>query len=480
MRIRNRISGVPLEAKVSFAYLVCNIIQKSITFLTLPLFTRILTTTQYGQYSIYTSWSAIITIFVTLNLPQGTFGRAMVKYEGDRDGYISVAQTVCTILGLIFLALYFPLSSRLTKLFELPSAIICVMIAEMVFAASIQFWFGKNRYEYKYKNVVILTIIMALISPICGVLLVLYSDEKGYARIVGYAAVTITFGLVIYIRNYIKGKKVYQREYLHYIISLNIPLIVYYLSQAVFGQSDRLMINHYCGTDKAGIYGVAQQLALVLNFVLTSINGAYAPWMYQTIKEKKYKDNIRISVAISILMAVLLLGIIWMTPEIILVIGGEKYREAIGVVPPIAMSLLLLYYSQLFINLQFYLEKRNELIVGSIGAAFVNIVLNALLIPRVGYYAAGYTTLFAYYVFAFSNYFVVKKLCKADREIMTLFNVKILLVVLGVFTAIGFVGMTLYKFVFVRIAIIAVVIVMMIVNRKKIMFELQPALNNDK
>ena len=81
-----KLQTMPITAKVSLAYTICTILQKSLSFITLPLFTRLLTTEQYGQYSIYTSWMGIITILISLNLPYGSFSTAMVKYEDRRNG----------------------------------------------------------------------------------------------------------------------------------------------------------------------------------------------------------------------------------------------------------------------------------------------------------------------------------------------------------------------------------------------------------
>ena len=61
--------NAPVAVKASVAYTVCNIIQKSLSFITVPLFTRLLTTDEYGQFSVYTSWQGILAIFITLNLP---------------------------------------------------------------------------------------------------------------------------------------------------------------------------------------------------------------------------------------------------------------------------------------------------------------------------------------------------------------------------------------------------------------------------
>ena len=66
------------EVKSSLSYTVCSIVQKVLSIITTPLFSRLLTVEQYGQLSVYNSWAAILTIFITLNLSYGSFNRAMV------------------------------------------------------------------------------------------------------------------------------------------------------------------------------------------------------------------------------------------------------------------------------------------------------------------------------------------------------------------------------------------------------------------
>ena len=94
VKLQNKWNRLPLGVKVSSAYAVCSILQKCLSFITLPLFTRLLTTEQYGQLTIYSSWQGIISIFLTLNLAYGSFSTAMVKFEEDRDGYISSVEGI--------------------------------------------------------------------------------------------------------------------------------------------------------------------------------------------------------------------------------------------------------------------------------------------------------------------------------------------------------------------------------------------------
>lgn len=464
---------IPLTMKVSISYAVCSILQKCLSIITLPLFTRLLTTEQYGQYSVYTSWSAIIVIFITLNLPYGSFSTAMVKYEKDRNGYIASVQGITLLLGAVFLMIYLPLRDVLNPLFELPTPLIILMVTEIIATCSMQCWNGKQRFLYKYKAVIAITLFISIASPILAYILVVNSAEKGFARILGYALVNIIIGGALFIYNAFKGKTFFKTKYWKYALEFNIPLIMYYLSQVVFNQSDRIMISHYCGVDKAGIYSVAYTLAVLLTFVLNAINNSYVPWLYEQIKAKEYAKNKLVSVKLSILMAVLLLAVIWLAPEAIYILAGTEYYEAIWVVPPVAMSVLLLFYSQLFINIEFYFEKKKFLIGASIGSAVVNIILNAILIPVFNYYAAGYTTLFSYVLFAIANYIAVKKTLAEKKIEESLCDIKMLVIIFGVFMLLSFLAMALYQHMFVRIAMVFVAWVFAFIFRNKIIEQIK-------
>ena len=110
-RTMEKWQSMSINVKVSTAYAVCSILQRCLSFITIPLFTRLLSTEQYGQFTVYSSWSGIITIFITLNLAYGSFSTAMVKFEEKREEYIASIQGICLVLAGLFFLIYFPLVS---------------------------------------------------------------------------------------------------------------------------------------------------------------------------------------------------------------------------------------------------------------------------------------------------------------------------------------------------------------------------------
>ena len=471
--IKRKWNNVPLTVKVSTSYAVCSILQKCLSFITLPLFTRLLTTEQYGQYTIYQSWMGILMIFLTLNLAYGSFQTAMVKFEDRRSEYITSIQGICLVLSCVFLLIYLPFRSLWNQLFELPTIFVLILVSEIIFTTATQLWMERNRFEFKYKSVVAITLLTSILSPVLAYVLVSCTEEKGYARIIGYASINVIVGLIVFIQNTKRGKKLFNKEFWKYALGFNIPLLAYYLSQVIFNQSDRIMISHMTGTGEAAMYGVAYNLAMILTFVLNAINGSYVPWMYGKIKKGRGIENKPISIVLIILMGLMILCVIWFAPEIILIMAGKKYEAAIYVVAPVAMSLLLLFYCQLFINVEFYYEEKKMLVYGSVGAAILNIVLNYFLIPVFGFVAAGYTTLASYIVFALSNYYTMRLVLKKRNLPDNMYDYKALLWLFIVFMIVGFVGVALYGNLIVRIIVALFVLVLMILNRNKFIVALK-------
>ena len=104
-KLINKYSSVHRETKATFWYTICNILQKGVSFITLPIFTRLLTVSDIGVCNLYNSWAAIFSVFVTLYLPYGVFSVAMQKYKNDRTVYISSMQIILLCWGCFVLLL---------------------------------------------------------------------------------------------------------------------------------------------------------------------------------------------------------------------------------------------------------------------------------------------------------------------------------------------------------------------------------------
>ena len=85
---------MPVQVRASFWFLVCGVLQNGLSVITLPIFTRLLSTEQYGLSSTYFAWNDLIVVICTLRLSYGVFDKGMIKYSHSRDKFES------SLLGL--------------------------------------------------------------------------------------------------------------------------------------------------------------------------------------------------------------------------------------------------------------------------------------------------------------------------------------------------------------------------------------------
>lgn len=465
----NSYKKLSAPVKASIWFIICNIIQKGISLLTTPIFTRILTTEQYGTYSIYQSWYSIIFIFATLNLYAGVYNNGLTKYSEDKDSLTSSLQGLSTTVTVGLFILYLTNMNFWNDLLDLSSLFIFAMFIELLFGPAYSFWMVKQRYDYKYKKVVLVTIILAIGSPVLGIITVISTTYKAEARILSYVFLQVIVGLVFYIYNAKKGKKFFDAKYWKFALAFNLPLIPHYLSMTLLNQLDRIMISRMIGSSEAAIYSVAYTIAMMMNIITNAVNNSFIPYTYKGIKENNYEGIRNNSNLLIILIGGVCVIAMAFGPELIKLFATEEYYDAIWVIPPVAASVYFMFLYPLFANVEFYFEKTKLIMVASCLGAIANIILNYIFIDKLGYYAAGYTTLICYILFSFSHYIFYKKILKQNiPEISNLYDIKFI-ILFSLLVIVAMIGMTIvYEHLIIRYSIVLVVFILALLNKNKI------------
>ena len=396
-KISQLYTNMTLPVKASMWYLACSVLQKAIGFLTTPIFTRVMGTSDFGIVSMYNSWEAILTVLCTLYLYNGVYNNAMIEYKSDKDGFTSSMQTLTTILSLIVFSVLFVFYRQLADVIGLSKPIMLLMMIDIVFSAGMSFWSIRNRYEYKYKSVAVFTILSSLLMPALSVILVLNSAEhKAEARILGTVVTHVIVYGIVYFLNLTRGKKAVDLKYWKYGIKFNLPLIPHYLSSTIMTQSDRVLINTLCGSSAAGIYSISTNVTSIMNIVTVSINQAVTPWIYEMLEAKKMKEIGKNVYKIVSLVGVGFVLTSFIVPEVIGVLAPSEYKSAIWATPPLLIGMFMYFIYCNFGNVEIYFHKQNAMLFSSVTVAVINIILDYILIQKYGYIAASYATMVSY------------------------------------------------------------------------------------
>lgn len=407
---------LPNHVVATLWFTLCNVLQKCIVFMTTPILTRMLSTKEYGQYSYWYAWISILAIFMTLSLPYGVINKGMVKYGDERNEFVFALQVLSSTITSLFVIVYIFFRESINIMLGLDTYMVMAIFLYMYVFPLFVFWSTQKRFELEYKRLVLLTLVFSVLSPLSSILFILFVPiNKEYAVISGFVFSNVVVFLILlpYVAKGRKCKK--MMKYIDYSIKYSLPLIPHFLSQIILGQSDRLMIGRMLGAPEAAMYSIAYQISIALNFFTNAVNSAFIPWLFEKLKKNDLQQVRQYTKILIIMMAMLSFVIMLIAPEFILLMGGKAYVDAIPVVPIVSASLYFTYVYSLYSNVEMYFEANGGVSVASIGGALLNVVLNAFLIPKFGYIAAAYTTLFSYISIAIFHYILYMRVAKKNK-----------------------------------------------------------------
>ncbi len=421
--------------KSSIWYTIANVSIRAVAIITTPIYTGMLTTADYGRANTFNSWIDVFNVFACLCVVY-SIGRAKLDFPDRFDEYMSSLQGLSSSFGFILLVLAFIFRESLSGWihYEVPLAV--GLFAYLCVAPSVEYMMQKCRYEYRYKENILISVITCVGQVALSILLMLlFNDRRYIGKILGVMLPTAIMGVVFYIRFIVKGKVFYNREYWTYALKIGLPMIPHALALILLAQMDRIMIKGICGDGDAGLYIFGYSFATLLMIFTNAIGQAYLPWFNETLFDGE-RDRIRqIQKKLVLLGCFLSFGFIAVSPEalMILSISNNSYWIAKYVVPPIVLGTLAQYFYTNYVNVEIFCKKTSIIAMGSCLAALINYILNYAFIPRFGYIAAAYTTFASYIVLMLMHYIMVRFVLKEQvYDDLYMFAAMIVMTLIGI------------------------------------------------
>lgn len=462
----NKYQKMSAPVKAAFWFTICNFLQRGIGMLTTPVFTRLLSTQEYGLYSTYLSWETLLLMIVTLSLYKAIMN-LYVKYE-DQEKILSSVCGLELTLSCIWLIIGVIFRESIGRLLGLSSNLVCCLFVYFVFQAVFQCWSLYKRYVYDYKKLIIVTLFSTAGSAILGIFSVIFIAPTAELRAISATIVVALIGSLLYISIFKRGGTFYNKNIWLFALGFCVPLMPHYLSEFVLQSSDKLMINYLCGPNDVALYSVAYSAGSLINLITNAVNSTFAPYQYQKIKTGEYDLLAKRANQVLLFVAIMLIGVMLFSREIVLIFGGNKYIESTKVIIPICIGVYFNYMFQLFARVQEYYERKLTVVVPSILCAILNLILNYIFINICGYQAAAYTTFFCYALFCFIHYLFYKKVCIEILNGAQLYDTKgLLLISIGVISAGVFVAL-INRELWLKYTILFALLVIIVFNRKKV------------
>lgn len=365
-----------------------------------PYVSRILGPAGTGNVSFAVSFVTYFDMFAQLGIP--FYGiRACARIRDDENELSRTVRELLSINLIMSLIIY---SVLFIVIFSVPSLraekglyIIC---SSMILLNAIGMnWLFQALEKYSY--ITIRSMAFKFVSIIGMFLLINSSDDY-----LIYSALTVFSAYASNILNYFYARKLvpfkFERHQLNYRRHFKAAGIFFAMSCAttVYLNLDNVMLGIISGKTEVGYYNAAVRVKTLLVSLVTSLGSVLLPRLSYYVENKKMEDFRRISGKalhlVLIMSTPLVLYFILFASPTILLLAGNQYEASILPMQIIMPTLILIGVTNILgIQILVPLGLEKTMLFSETGGAIVDVILNALLIPRFGASGAAIGTLAA-------------------------------------------------------------------------------------
>lgn len=384
---------------------------KILSFLLVPFYTSVLTTTEYGTADLITTTGTLMMYVLTINISSSVLRFTLDKRDNGRKtlsfGFrtICMGSLVCTALLVI---------TYCSSFTSWPAYYFLYILLYFFSMALYELMSNYLRAIDKVKQVAIAGVLSSLVIILSNILflLVLKTGLIGYLFSMIVGPLLASFYCMIVSREPIKTyflvecEPILKKEMLAYCI----PLIFNNIALWINAFLDRYFVTYFCGVSENGIYSVASKIPTILS----TFYGVFASaWVLSAIKEFDPEDKdgffSKTYNTYGALMTTACSGIILFNVPLAHFLYSNDFFAAWKYSSVLLLSVMFNTLTVFQGSIYSAAKKTKAIATTTIISAIVNTVLNAILIPMIGALGAAIATAFAYFTMWLARYISSKK-----------------------------------------------------------------------
>ncbi len=370
---------------------------KLLVFLLMPFYTAWLSPEQYSAAELISATANLLIPLACVGISNGIFRFAAEK-ESNKNAVFSTSIALLGIGSVAFLALS-PLLFFAGKLSDYVWLIVLYVLMANMQAVCAQYIRALDRMRL----FAIQGIFNTLLTVIFNILfLVVWNlGVTGYVLsvIVGNLITTVTLIFAAKLWKVFSVHNVNKRI-MKELLVFSLPLIPTTVCWLITDLSDRYMVMSFCGATENGIYSAAYKIPTVVNLIAGIFMQA---WQFSAVTASSDRENCKrfYSEVYRGFLSVIMIGtagLIFLSRFLSELLLNVAYFEAWRYMPTLlcaaAVEALVAFLATVYM-----VEKKSvrSFVTALIGTV-LNVVLNFILIPKIGALGAAVATLAAYFV----------------------------------------------------------------------------------
>ncbi len=386
---------------------------KLISFFLVPLYTNILSVTEYGTYDLFNTTVGVLLPLLTLNIQEAVL-RFSLDNKFSRESIVTIAtkylliSNVIVILGLGINSIF-----GFSQVVRIYAIYFFLMFFSQVLSSMVTMYI---RGIDKIIELSISSVIASFITICCNILFLVFFNWgiKGYflANIFGPLVQCAYLILKAHMISSIRFNQDFTNEKID-MVKYSKPLITNSIAWWVNNAADRYIIIMFCGLAENGIYSVASKIPSILNIFQAIFNQA---WSLSAVRDFNSEDEDGFFAntyrVYNCVMVIICSCIIISTKIIAKLLYANDFFIAWKYVPWLTIAILFGAMSG-YIGGFFSAVKDTKIFAKStLFGAITNIGLNLILVPSVGGLGASVATAISYFEIWVFRYIHSKKYIK--------------------------------------------------------------------
>lgn len=408
-------SGNGKAVKAGIGYTIGNILIRGLSFLTLPIFTRLMSTADYGLYTTYVAYESIVTLVVGLGL-YSSLKAAKIEFKEGLDKYVSTVSVLPIIFAAIIVVTILPFLNQVAEFVGFGGYLIVLMVAQALASSVLTMYNCRVSLDFAYKSYLAVAFASSFgnIGLSLVLILTVFRENSSLGRILGTCLPLIVIAIVLLAGFFKKARPKYDKEYIGFGLKYSLPLVPHGLSQVVLAQFGRIVVQRDIGNAAVGIYGFAYTVAIIPQILVSSLDNVWGPWFFEKYEAGEVEEIKTRSTQYIALFSTMTVGLFCLSPEIVKLMSAQEYWAAAEIVCPAILGVHFTFLYGLPAQIEYYLKKTNYIAIGTAAAALLNIGGCIALVPRFGYEAAVYVTVVTYALYFVAHMLIANMLTRGS------------------------------------------------------------------
>jgi O-antigen/teichoic acid export membrane protein len=402
-------------AKDLALYSAGDLLFRATAFITLPIYTRILTPSDYGVWAYVTAGVSLLSALLAIGGDQ-----AYTRFFFEAKSLEDKQRLTSTWFGFLLLwsvgivLLVLPASSFTSSLvFATHRWTLLIVLVLLTAPTTLMNTLLGLVMRNEFRPKPFMAINVALTVATVGLSLI-FAVGLNWG-ITGLAAGQLAaLGLVLPLRTWYARhllRMTFSAQLLKRLLWFGLPLVPGTIAWWIFGLSDRIVLGHFSNLQEVGLYSVANSLTSVLGLLVGSLGLAWLPHAVRMYEERRSEAPAfygRMLTYILVGFGVLAVTVTAFAHEMLSLLTTHKYLGAARAVGPLALGFVAYATIQVTGSGMSLLKRTGYLAAFAWCAAILNLVLNLALVPTFGMVASAWAT-FASYAFLTVGYFVISQ-----------------------------------------------------------------------